>query len=560
MIILGIHEGHDAGAAIVKDGEILSAVNEERLVRKKLFMGVPRNSIIECMRIAKLSPDKIDKVAIAGILGTMAPPGWENISFKKKIYQFICNYTPFPKTHFFINLQRALFRSFRNKSVEKYIRSIGIDAPIEYVDHHKCHAASTYYTSGKEECLIITSDGSGDGVSSSVYIGKDNELRLLKEFPTFHSIAYYYGYITQIAGFKMFRHEGKIMGLAAYGNPQKVYKIFEKCFSFKDGRPVNNLGVIGETAINFLKRSLRNVSMEDYSAALQKRTEDVISKYIDYYVKEKKIYDVAVAGGLFANVKVNQRVLELPAVNSLFIHPHMGDGGIAVGAALAVSAAEMANEGNGLKPYKLKNVYFGPSYSNDEILEAIENNKLKGEYIRDIERYVAEKLEDGKVVGYFDGRMEYGPRALGNRSILADPTDTSINKWLNKRLRRTEFMPFAPSILDTAAPDYYENYISGRYPAQFMTITFNTTKEAQKARAVIHVDNTTRPHVVSKQSNPRYYKILENYRELTGLPLFVNTSFNIHEEPIVCSPDSAIKSYLNGIVDVLVMGNWVLER
>jgi carbamoyltransferase len=156
--------------------------------------------------------------------------------------------------------------------------------------------------------------------------------------------------------------------------------------------------------------------------------------------------------------------------------------------------------------------------------------------------------------------MEYGPRALGNRSILADPTDQKINDWLNKRLKRTEFMPFAPSVLDSGAPDYYQNYKAGDYPARFMTITFDDTDEAQKAPAVVHVDNTTRPQVVSRKNNPRYHKILEHYQDKTGLPIFVNTSFNIHEEPIVCSPGDAIRSHLKGTTDVLVMGNWVLDK
>jgi carbamoyltransferase len=233
----------------------------------------------------------------------------------------------------------------------------------------------------------------------------------------------------------------------------------------------------------------------------------------------------------------------------------MGDGGLATGAALYTYAKE-----NELRPFKLNNVYFGPEFSNEEIEEAILRHRLKAIYIKNIENYIAEKVAEKKVVGCFDGRMEYGPRALGNRSILADPTDRSINDWLNKRLRRTEFMPFAPSILKEAAPDYYVGYERGSYPASFMTITFDDTKEAQKAKAVVHVDNTTRPQVVSKEQNPRYYKILKLYEDKTGLPILVNTSFNIHEEPIVCSPEDAIISFKKDMVDVLTMRNWVIEK
>jgi len=560
MIILGIHEGHDAGAAILKDGKILAAINEERLIREKLFTGIPKLAIKKVIQLAKITPDQIDRVAIAGTLGVMASLGWTNISFKKKLYQFLCNHMYLPRTKLFIPLQRTLFKPLRNKKVKNYIQNIGIKAPIEYVDHHLSHAASAYYTSGNKNSLIITSDGSGDAVSSSVYKGINGELIKLKEIPTYHSIAYFYAYITLISGFKMFRHEGKITGLAAHGDPDKCYKIFQKAFAFKGGKPKNTFNCIGQTAIKKLKKYLKDYSREDYSAAIQKRTENVMKKFVDYYADKTDLRDVAVAGGIFANVKINQRIAESEHVNSLFIHPHMGDGGLAVGAALCISAQELMKKGERLIPYKINNTYFGPEFSNEEIEKAIKETNHNGKYIENIEEYIAEKLTQKKIIGHFNGKMEYGPRALGNRSILADPTDPKINDWLNKRLSRTEFMPFAPSILDTGAPIYYKKYEKSKYPSQFMTITFDDAQEAQKANAVVHVDNTTRPQVVSKEQNPRYYKILQYYEQKTGLPLFVNTSFNIHEEPIVCSPEDAIRSFDKGTVDVLVMGNWVLEK
>jgi len=560
MIILGIHEGHDAGAAIIIGGKIIAAVNEERLVREKLYTGVPKLAIKKVIELAKIKPNQINKIAIAGTLGVMAKLGWTNISPKKKFFQYLSNYTILPRINFFIPLQRTLFKPLRNKKVAKYVRSIGLKSPIEYVDHHLSHAASAYYTSGKKNCLIITSDGSGDAVSASVYKGINGKLHKIKEFPTYHSIAYYYGYITLLAGFKMFKHEGKITGLAAHGDPNKCYHVFKKAFAFKNGKPVNTFNCIGETAIKKLRKQLKNYSKEEYSAAIQKRTEVVMKQFVDYYADKTNLRDVALAGGIFANVKVNQRIAESEKVNSLFIHPHMGDGGIGAGAALYVSAKELSKKGRKQIPYKLNNVYFGPEFSNEEIEEAIRKTKHKGEFVRDIEEYIAKKLKQKKIIGHFNGRLEYGPRALGNRSILADPTDPTINDWLNKRLNRTEFMPFAPSILDVDAPKYYEKYEKSKYASQFMTITFDDKKEAQKAKAVVHIDNTTRPQVVSKHQNPRYYKILQYYKKYAELPIFVNTSFNIHEEPIVCFPEDAIRSFDKGTVDVLVMGNWVLER
>lgn len=563
MIILGISDGHDAGACIVKDGKILASINEERLVREKLYTGVPKESIKKVMELSKTGPEKIDRVAIAGTLGLMTTIGWVGVTKKKRLYQFICRNVGFlASSNFFANLQRFMFRPRRTREAERFVRSLGIDCGVEYIDHHLCHAASAYYTSGRSESLVITSDGSGDGMSASVYKGIGGELIKVKEIPTYNSVAYYYGYVTIIAGLKMFRHEGKITGLAAHGDPKRCYKIFQDSFIYNDRKhtPVNTLGLLGEDAIKRLRKQSSSYRKEDYTAAVQKRVEDVMTRFVRDYVNITGINEVSLAGGIFANVKVNQKILELDNINSVFIHPNMGDGGLSLGAALYVSAREMLNNGSGLKPSPLNNVYFGPGYSNNEIEKALSESKLNGTYIKNIEKYIAEKVAKKEVVGHFSGRMEWGPRALGNRSILYDPTDKSINDWLNKRLNRTEYMPFAPSILNKAAGDYYTGYEKGEYPAKFMTITFDCKKPAREAKAVVHVDNTTRPQVVDREQNLRYYKILENYRKITGMPLFVNTSFNAHEEPIICSPIDAINSFRSGTVDVLIMENWALER
>jgi carbamoyltransferase len=561
MIVLGVHEGHDAGATLIKDGKILAAINEERLAREKLYVGIPKESIKGVLEVAGIGPGKIDRVAIAGTLGIMANLGWTDLNFKKKAYQFFSNNIGhIPSTKTFSNVQRILFKRLRKKDGEKYVKGLGIDCGIDYIDHHLCHAASAYYNSGKDACLVITSDGSGDGLSSTVYAGRGGGLQALKKIPTFHSVAYYYAYITILAGFKMFRHEGKITGLAAYGNPEKTYDVFEKCFTYGNGVPVNSLRKIGVGAINHLRKELKGADWKDYSAGIQKRTEDVMCKFIGDYADKTGLRDVAVAGGLFANVKVNQRILELPNVDSFFVHPHMGDGGIATGAALHVCAEHMLDKGSPLKPYRLDNVYFGPQFKDDDIQRAMADLRMKGERVKNVEKLMAEEMAQKRIVGHFDGRMEYGPRALGNRSILADPTDVRINDWLNKRLRRTEFMPFAPSVLDSAAPELYVGYKEGKYPASFMTITFDVDRKwAKRAPAVVHVDNTARPQVVSRDQNPKYYNILKAYEKETGLPVFVNTSFNAHEEPIVCSPEDAINSFKNGSVDTLVMGEWVLR-
>ena len=561
MLVLGVHDGHDSGATLIKDGKILAAINEERLNRKKLYFGLPNLAIKKVFEVANVQPSEVDHVAVSGTLGMMATLGWDkDISLKKKFYQFLGNKTSLPGSPRFANLQRALFKPMRTKRVERYIKEFGIDSDFTYFDHHKSHAATAYWASGKDNCLVITADGSGDGLSASVYLGKDNQLKLVREIPTFHSLGYFYAYVTLLNGFKMFKHEGKITGLAAFGDPNKCYPLFEKYFSHNKGNLVNNLGLIGHGALDRLKKDLEQYKKEDWAAAVQKRLEDVMCQHVSYWLKELNVSDVVTAGGIFANVKLNQRIAELPGVTSFFVYPNMGDGGLATGAALNFTSEHMLNKGSGLKPFVLNDVYFGPGFSNEDIEKAIEEMNMKGGFVQDIEKYTAELVAEKNIVGHFNGRMEYGPRALGNRSVLVDPTDRTINDWLNKRLSRTEFMPFAPSCLDTGAPVLFKDYKKDDYPSKFMTITFDCLKPCHKAEAVVHVDNTARPQVVTKAQNLRYYNILKNYEKITGLPLFVNTSFNIHEEPIVCTPQDAIKSLQKGCVDYLVMGNWVVKN
>jgi len=315
------------------------------------------------------------------------------------------------------------------------------------------------------------------------------------------------------------------------------------------------------SALRKMRLYLGDFSKENLAASVQLHLEQNMLKYVNYWVERTGLHDVVAAGGVFANVKLNQRIAESSAVKSFFVHPHMGDGGIAVGAALYALAGHRLSQGSVLKPEKLANVYFGPSFGQDEIQDALEKHGLRAKDSNDIEAETAQAVAKKKIVGFFQGRMEYGPRALGNRSILADPTDRKINDWLNKRLHRTEFMPFAPSALESSAAAFYENYGASAYPAKFMTITFGVPKEKEEiAPAVVHVDHTARPQVVDKITNKRYHNALRAYEDITGLPLLVNTSFNVHEEPIVCSPDDAIRSFEKDAVDVLVMENFIVEK
>jgi len=277
-------------------------------------------------------------------------------------------------------------------------------------------------------------------------------------------------------------------------------------------------------------------------------------------VEKTGVRDVVTAGGVFANVKLNQRIAELPNVDSFFVFPDMGDGGNAYGAAILAYRKDATTP----PPYeRITDVYLGPSFTNDEVeAELKKHADISYEKVSDITKETARLIADKKIVGWFQGRMEYGPRALGNRSVVAHPTDASINKWLNDRMKRTEFMPFAPSCLSEAADELFDiKKASMKSPAEFMTITFAMKPEwATKAAAVAHVDGTARPQLVRKETNPRFHALISHYKDITGLPLVINTSFNVHEEPIVCSPAHAIASLKNGMIDVLAIEDFIARK
>ncbi len=573
MRILGIHDSHDCGAALIKDGAIIAAINEERLNRMKMCWGFPKKSIKTLLEMADLKPKDIDLIAIASERGLWQPNPLSHKEASQKMDLLGTKKTAskastvagnLMKKEGFIPVQKAIEMQLggkeRQKKIKEWTKEKGFDCEILFVDHHMAHAASAYFTSGKERATIVTSDAAGDALSSLICSGEKGEITIRHKIGSYNSIGKYYAYVTELCGFTPNKHEGKITGLAAYGKPAHL-DYFNRQITFEKGSIVNHSNARHSSAVEKIRRELRNFSKEDLAASVQNHLEQNMVKYISHWVEKTELPDVVTAGGVFANVKLNQRIIESKPVESFFTHPHMGDGGLAVGAALYAYSQKLLDQGSFLKPFSLDNVYFGPGYTNDEVQKALEKEGLKAREVSDVEAEAARLVAKKKVVGFFQGRMEYGPRALGNRSILADPTDQSINDWLNKRLVRNEFMPFAPSVLDTDAADFYINYSKGMYPARFMTITFDVPLEKEKmAQAVVHIDHTARPQVVDTRANPVYYKVLKAHKELTKLPLFVNTSFNAHEEPIVCTPEDAIRSFKNGCVDALAIEDFVVEK
>jgi carbamoyltransferase len=574
MKILGISDHIISGTAILEDGRVTAAVNEERLVRRKMVMGFPRQSIQNVLELANVRPDQIDCVAVASKRGHFLN---EYVEFDAGTFgisrgvvkglfmslgsglSFLRNDIPVLEKLYY-ELREPAYAHRRNTIKKVLKEEFDIVAPVEFIEHHFAHACSAFYSSGQQDSLVATMDASGDGSSSHIYHVKHGRWNLLHKVASFDSLASYYAYVTHICGFKAGKHEGKITGLAAYGT-DSYRDIFEKLICFRDGTVVNEGRLFYRSALKKIKEALPlDFSKKDLAATIQLISEEIAAKYIRHWLERTQEHNVSLAGGLFANVKINQRVHEIPGVQSVFIHPAMSDEGLAVGASLALNYAKSAEPAS-ISTRCFDHVYLGPDYRESQIQKLLAAEGFKYQKHNQVEEEVARLIADGYVVARFAGRMEYGPRALGNRSILYRPDDPSVNDWLNKNLKRTEFMPFAPSTLAEEADEYYDGLDGAREAARYMTITFNCTEKMRKqCPGVVHVDYTARPQLVSAEDNPGYYRILQAFRRQTGISTIINTSFNIHEEPIVCTPEDAIRAFKIGHLDYLALGSYIVEH
>ncbi len=574
MRVLGIIDSKPSTAAIVEDGRILAAVAEERLCRLKMATGMPHRAIDEVMRIAGLSSADIDRVAVAQRVSVFQPeptawPGWfeGDLTAKTSAFDHVgSTLAPllgrFPlalRGHH--ALKSLLFRDRRRELPRSLADRHGVRAPVRFFDHHHCHATGAYYSSGLSRALVVTLDGGGDGLSATVYTGIDGTLRRLSAVDSFHSLGNFYSYITALCGFKAERHEGKITGLAAAGQPRYAGLLRETVGYEDPGRIRYRVPMYHRSALRTLSKRLPDdFDRADLAASVQLVLEEVVVEFVRYWLRKTGLRDLAVAGGVFANVKLNQRIHQLQEVDRLVVHPAMDDGGLAPGSGLALlederpeSVKEMIAE--------LPHVFLGPEYDQRTLDRALEGSDYEVRREADIHQAIAALLADGFVVARFQGRMEYGPRALGARSILYRPDDPSVNDWLNERLARTEFMPFAPATLIEHAHDCYERLGGAEYSARFMTVTFDCTPSMKRqSPGVVHLDGTARPQLVDRATAPDFHRILEAYHRLTGNPSLINTSFNIHEEPIVCTPADAVRAFNQGNLDYLAIDDLLIRH
>tara|TARA_Y100000389_G_scaffold204463_1_gene257169 strand:- start:194 stop:1894 length:1701 start_codon:yes stop_codon:yes gene_type:complete len=562
MKILGISLGHDSGASLVEDGLLKFAINEERLSRKKLHVGYPHLSINKILSDTNL---KIADLDIITIDGKKIDPQNFGEEFKfKNIQKIILGILKLDK--FFLGTELGVFfvrfifnfkNQFEKYKIRRKFKKNGFKGKFVSIEHHYAHAASAYYTQEKDCGLSITIDGGGEGYCSHVYSAKNNKLNLIHKITSYHSLAFFYAYITKLLGFTPLRHEGKILGLSAAGNPNEVEKILRNYIRFnKDNLKFENTSGYYLKVYKKLKKNLKNFSREDIAAGIQIHSENLTLEYIKSIINKfspsKKI-NLFLAGGIFANIKINQKIAELDEVKSCFVFPNMGDGGLSAGGALGVYFEENSD---GIK--KKHDMYLGSG--NKQVLKKnLTNSKFSLIEPENKYKFIANKLNQNKIIAIFKDKMEYGPRALGNRSIICSPKNIKINEILNLKLKRSDFMPFAPCVLSEDFNTYFESKLKVE-DFNYMTFTCKTKNIcSEKTPAIVHIDGTARPQTVFKDKNEFLFEILKAFKNETGIGMLINTSFNVHEEPIVESYEDAIKASYESDLDYLILDNAILE-
>jgi carbamoyltransferase len=563
-VLVGFHRSHEASVVVIDDtGRPLFAASEERFSRVKMQGGWPRLT-------AEIVDREYDLEGARAVHGGL--PLQRRFGREARLALYNATHRKLQDIHpkRFRKLLDVAFG--RTRSGEDAIFP-GLDRT--HVDHHTCHAASAYYPSGFDEAEVVTVDGVGDTYSCRFFHGKGGHLTpraafFHTEFPLGHD----YEYMTALLGFHPHRHAGKVTGLSAHGRPDaKLLRVLEawleRVWSAREGRPYffmlhsTHGSTQGDPAFDQAIRELRETrqtlfgdwSNMDLAFAIQHLLEREVIARIERTIPEIDGQPICLAGGVFANVKLNRLVKQM-GFGRIFVQPAMGDGGLAYGGPLYRLAEE-----DGLTPYRMESAYLGPEYGEDEMLAAIRAQGLEARRYDPVEPVIAELLADGRVVARFNGRMEFGPRALGNRSILYHCADASVNDWLNKRLDRTEFMPFAPATLEETAKECFLDLDGAEHTAEFMTIISDCSDAFKRdCPAAVHIDGTARPQVVRRETNPSFHRIIEEYRALTGSSSVVNTSFNMHEEPIVCTPEDAVRSFVRGHLDYLAIGPFIVEN
>ncbi len=578
MIILGINAYHaNASAAIVADGKLLAAAEEERFNRVKYAAGLPVQAIRYCLSQAGIPLTKVDHFAIPrNPWARMGTKLWYALRMPK------------------FAIERARVMAKFSGLKEELAAAFELDpetirAPFHRIEHHVAHLASAYFVSPFDHAAVLSVDGLGDFASAMWATGEGIDLHPYGATTFPHSLGMYYTALTQYLGFWKFGDEYKVMGLGAYGTPRFLDE-FRDIVRADSGmklrlnldyfthqiqgpemtwRDAGTTPVLGRLFSDYLEMRLgpardpeKPVEQRhrDLAASMQAGLEEVLMAHVSELAERTKEKSLCLAGGVAFNCVANGKMLERTPFEKIYVQPAAGDAGLSVGAAFSVEHSVLGRKRN----FVMEHAGWGPSYSNAEIAEAVRQKIPNGDGIQieemeqdPLAKAAAREIADGRILGWYQGRAEWGPRALGNRSIVADPRRAEMKDILNQRIKHREmFRPFAPSILEEATGEYFER----THPSPFMTFAYSVRPEKRSViPAPTHVDGTARLQTVSRRTNPLYWKLIRAFGDLTGVPVVVNTSFN-DNEPIVCKPEEALDCFLRTRMDALVMGNLILRR
>jgi len=592
MLILGISAFyHDSAVALVSDGKIIAAVQEERFTRKKHDSCFPGNALEYCLREAGVVLDEVDFVVF-----------YDKPFLKfERLLETYLSFAPFGFKSFRMAIpiwfrDKLFLKNLLIKELRKHSESFS-ESSLLFSEHHLSHAASAFFPSPFQEAAVLTLDGVGEWATTSLAIGRGNKLEILREIHFPHSLGLLYSAFTFYTGFKVNSGEYKLMGLAPYGVPKYSQLIYDHLIDLKndgtfrlDLTYFNYCAGLTMTSHKFDKlfggkfrktdQPLTQRHM-DLAASIQLVTEEVMLRLSRSIAKETGLKNLCLAGGVALNCVANGKILRGNYFKNIWIQPASGDAGGALGAALAVYYMVQNSSRNiDGKHDSMMGSYLGPSFSQADIEQRLiaANAKFEVMDYPALFKFLANEIATGKAIGWFQGRMEFGPRALGGRSILGDPRSPVMQKLLNLKVKyRESFRPFAPSVLSEDVSDWFDLNVDSPYMLIVADIVndrrFEVTSEEQslfgieklnvtrsQIPAVTHVDYSARIQTVHKESNPLFYGLISSFKELTGFPLLINTSFNIRGEPIVCSPEDAFRCFMGTEIDVLVVGNCLLRK
>jgi carbamoyltransferase len=573
LIIIGIFgPGPNPSAALLIDGQIIAWAEEERFNRIKTAPNsLPVKSIKWCLDYADINLDSVDKIAY----------GWDcpnYITETKEFFKF--QREKFRDKSLYNSLQEDLLLNLYHPDRIQYQLqlslgklSISHNIPeVVFYKHHDCHVASAFYSSGFDEANVLSLDGSGEEVSTLLCYANNDKIEVIKSFTLPDTLGGFYATFTEFLGFRAYHDEGKVMGLASYGKyRQDLQKKLDEFIPFDPSTgefSINpRLRYVGSHTFGsrytdefveiFGKPREDESPLEpkyaDLAYALQYRLENITNALVNWLYQQTGSRNICLAGGVAMNCVMNGKISQLECVENIYVQPASSDNGVSLG------AAQLLNKQEGLhKNKKMNHAYWGPEFSDYEIIQAINEAKLSYRKSKNICKEIAQKINDGKIIGWFQGRMEVGARALGNRSILASPLINDMKDKINLEVKHREnWRPFCPSIKEEA----YDKYIDSTADSPYMIMAFPVRKEFRSIiPAVVHVDGTARPQAVNKKYNPRFWGLLNEFEKLTNHPVLVNSSFNIQGEPIVCSPSDALRTFGGTGLDVLVIGDFILEK